>query len=453
MESEKQTSQGQNVNMNDAFNEAFRLIGDVMKASVGSMVETLQESPNNNERVDLVNAYRQEEMNWYDASGIAENAFRTTTQNLWYLHYLNKKRLQRLGLNVKYNKMRPMNYRVYGSDSKYPDFSYEYDGKNRLVTIKDKMYYQKAYFEGDRLVWEDKGTGQEGKYYLIQSKTEEGRCICPNCGNEDDIQKFLDGCDYCQTKFRIEDFDQKISSVYMPGDNTYDRDASTYKKYFQAKYIPLIFLVMIFMPVLFLFLPLLLVGYVVYSISASSKAMKDSKEFGPIKTNETIEKIKVNDNSFSNEVFISNITNKLTSIFYADTKDEIQIFAQCDLSGLLQESSRVIDCKLLECSLLDYKADDIYEHLDVRAVVKLAIYDQNRVHHEKSLLYMTMLREKKAIEQSLNDVNVYHCKHCGASVSLLNGGVCEYCGNSVDLKAYDWVIESLKVVPEEEKRA
>lgn len=451
METEKQTSQGQNVNMNEVFDEAFRVFGDIMKSSVDSMVEAAQESPKNTERVDLVNAYKQEEMNWYNAPGIAENAFRTTTQNLWYLHYLNKKRLQRLGLNVKYNKMRPMNYKVYGSDSKYPDFSYAYDGKNRLVTIKDRMHYQKTYCQGDVVVWEDRGTGQEGEYYLIQSKTEEGRCICPNCGNEDDIQKFLDGCDYCQTKFRIEDFEQKISSVYTPGDNTYNRDADTFKKYFQAKYIPFIFLAVVALPFLIFLFPLLVIGYAIYSINAGTKSMKDSAKFGPAKTAETIRKIKENDELFSKEAFISNITNKLTSIFYADTKDEIQIFAQCDLSGLLQESSRVIDCKLLECSLLDYKADDIYEHLDVRAVVKLAIYDQNRVHHEKSLLYMTMLRERKAIEQSLNDVNVYHCKHCGASVSLLNGGVCEYCGNSVDLKAYDWVIEGLVVAPEEKK--
>ena len=55
----------------------------------------------NNKMTDLVNGYKQEEMVWYNSPQITENGFRTTTQNLWYTHYLNKKRLMALGADGK----------------------------------------------------------------------------------------------------------------------------------------------------------------------------------------------------------------------------------------------------------------------------------------------------------------------------------------------------------------
>ncbi len=49
----------------------------------------------------------------------------------------------------------------------------------------------------------------------------------------------MDGCDYCQTKFHIEDLKQKVSSVYNPGDWTQHRDGSTIHKNFVPMYMAL----------------------------------------------------------------------------------------------------------------------------------------------------------------------------------------------------------------------
>jgi len=47
----------------------------------------------NNDMTKLVNECKQEEIAWYNSPRITENGFITTTQNLWYTHCLNKKRL------------------------------------------------------------------------------------------------------------------------------------------------------------------------------------------------------------------------------------------------------------------------------------------------------------------------------------------------------------------------
>ena len=64
----------------------------------------------NHDMTTLVNAYKQEEQLWYNEQGIRENVFQTTTQSLWYTHYLNKRRLQALGLEAKYEYIRPTSY-------------------------------------------------------------------------------------------------------------------------------------------------------------------------------------------------------------------------------------------------------------------------------------------------------------------------------------------------------
>ena len=65
----------------------------------------------------------------------------------------------------------------------------------------------------------------------MRSQSVTGRCVCPNCGYEDAIENLIDGCDYCHTKFHIQDFDGKVSSIYMPNDNKRSRGNNPFKKF------------------------------------------------------------------------------------------------------------------------------------------------------------------------------------------------------------------------------
>ena len=142
-----------------------------------------------------------------------------------------------------------------------------------------------------------------------------------------------------------------------------------------------------------------LLGFVVMAVFLMLFVGKKSRENvagGPARTRQTLDKIRRVDEHFSLETFIGNLSNKLLSICYAGSAREIEPFAVCDMTPLLARYRGVIDCKLLECVLMDYQADDHFQHLRV---------------------------------------------NCDASLSLLNGGKCAYCGQGLDLKEYDWVIE------------
>lgn len=402
----------------------------------------------NREMTDLVNAYKQEEMAWYNSPQITENGFQTTTQSLWYMHYLNKKSLKSLGLSEKYDYIQPTEY-VRGENQRFPHWSYSHDGKNLICAISDAMRYRRCIFAQNRLVWADEGNGLPGEYYIIQSRSMEGGYICPNCGNVDTLENFLDGCDYCQAKFQIDDFKQKVSSVYNPGSYTQQRSGSTVQKNFMLMFFILAAVVMgiptvvasmgvigaLMMPVI----TFLAIG--AFLTVAVMKTRKESVAGGPAKTKQTKMQIRNVDANFSEESFIGNLSNKLMSICYADSLEEIKPFVECDITSFMKEYKGVIDCKLLECVLMDYHTEGEYQYLDTKVSLELAMYKNGAVRKTKIQLLLELIKSIQAVTQSMNDVHIYQCESCGASLSLLNGGVCEYCGNSLQLKEYDWVIQ------------
>lgn len=402
----------------------------------------------NNDMTELVNNYKQEEIAWYNSPQITENGFMTTTQNLWYTHYLNKRRLRALGLTAHYDYIKPTEYRK-GENQRYPYWKYDHDGKNLICKISDEMTYRKSFYDMNHCIWVDEKRKSPGEYYIIQSRSMNGNYICPSCGWEGPLECFVDGCDYCQTKFHMEDLKQKVSSVYNPGDWTQHRDGFTIHKNFVPMYVALVIIVFALFSIgsnmggaMMLLTPLLGFGVMVlFLMIFIGKKSRESMSGGPAKTRQTLEKIRSVDNHFSMETLIGNLSNKLLSICYADSPKEIEPFAVCDMTAFIARCRGVIDCKLLECVLMDYQTDDHFQHLQVKTGILLTKYENGEVHQEKTYLHLSLVKSIHALTQSINDVNVYRCDSCGASLSLLNGGRCEYCGQGLDLKEYDWVIE------------
>ena len=88
----------------------------------------------NEEMTNLLNAYKREEIAWYNSHTITENGFFTATQNLWYTHYLNKKRLRSLGLTARYDYIKPTDT-VRGETSVF---------HNGITAMTEKTSYVKS---------------------------------------------------------------------------------------------------------------------------------------------------------------------------------------------------------------------------------------------------------------------------------------------------------------------
>lgn len=168
---------------------------------------------------------------------------------------------------------------------------------------------------------------------------------------------------------------------------------------------------------------------------------QESVDGGPARTRQTLEKIRSVDPHFSEETFIGNLSNKLMSICYAESDAQIRPFVECDVMPFMATHRNIMDCKMIECVLMDYQTVEDYQYLNVNAKIGLTTYNNGRAFKTEAHLRMGLVKSIRAVTQSISDVNVYRCTSCGGSLSLLNGGRCEYCGNCLDLKEYDWVIE------------
>ncbi|MBQ7058250.1 MAG: hypothetical protein IJM83_02980 [Firmicutes bacterium] len=53
---------------------------------------------------------------------------------------------------------------------------------------------------------------------------------------------------------------------------------------------------------------------------------------------------------------------------------------------------------------------------------------------------LTLIKSAACKTQAVCGASVLKCRGCGASLSLMEGKRCAYCGRELDLKMYDWVI-------------
>lgn len=98
--------------------------------------------------------------------------------------------------------------------------------------------------------------------------------------------------------------------------------------------------------------------------------------------------------------------------------------------------------------MTDYEADEQLKHLYLDVTVSYAEVGAGRVRANLlEDIKLHMIKSKATKTNIENDVMVYRCKSCGASISLLNGGKCPYCQSNLELYKYDWVIQEYQVVP------
>ncbi|MDE6209193.1 MAG: hypothetical protein K2M73_05890 [Lachnospiraceae bacterium] len=393
----------------------------------------------NKEMTEIVNRYKTQVVAWDNQMNMQENAFPSATQSLWYSHYLNKKKLRDLGIETKCIKMRPTVYPP--NQNQRLSIHYSHDGKNLICKISERLLYQKNFYRNGRHIWQDGSNNRECEHYIIRSQSVNGKCICPSCGHEDIIENLIDGCDYCHTKFHMEDFDGKISSVYMPNNNSKSRDSNMLKKFS-----PVIYMIVVMAVLPFVInkpswgIPLTLMALIIFLYIFFSIAGKHSVSKGPGRNRVSVDKLHEVDPLFSEEYFIASLTNKLESIHYAERMDEISAFTYCDLSHKIAGYANVLSCKLMECVITDYKSDDKIQILDVNVVMNLAEIMGMMVQNREEKIRLRLAKSIESKTSAVNDIIVYRCQSCGASVSLLNGGKCSYCGNSMEMIRYDWVV-------------
>lgn len=114
------------------------------------------------------------------------------TQLLWHCIYLQKRRMEKLGVQMELESSR----RSYSKEPPVRSASY-FDGKYNI----NDVYYDK-----------------EVAHYTFLSAKSVGKddVVCPNCGSIASRSNLIDGCNFCGTKFTVEDLDNRGRQLWIP---------------------------------------------------------------------------------------------------------------------------------------------------------------------------------------------------------------------------------------------
>ena len=396
-----------------------------------------------------------------------------TSQLMWHSTALQKKRLMKKGLTLEMDSVR----RAYSGKGSCVRENKYFDGRYRVNDIYEEISALRTIKQGGKIIKRIKDSEVAHFTLLSANQTGAGKVICPNCGAETTRENLLDGCDYCGTKFTVEDMENKVDSFGLRRDF---RTSASKKEAVRELVFPWTTLIAIlplfyfgligafaYMPDTNIFLRLItglfaagllgLLGWSLKSlflmlilpllllITAASKSM-DRKMIYSRKKEEEQEKrmadlVRKTDPLFSIQSFFGGVQNKLSAIHYAESPAEINAFSENDLSSLTGKYKDVVDVDIQDMKMESYGTDNMFQRAAVSAELRLLELHGGKIKERNEKVKMTLIKDAGCKTQAVCGASVLKCKGCGAPLSLMEGKTCRFCGSTLDLKKYDWVIE------------
>ena len=396
------------------------------------------------------------------------------TQMLWHCIYLQKKRMEKLGVQMELEGSRV-------SYSKEPVRSVNYfDGRYDVSDVYEEIYAVKTFWHKNRDIKRIYNK-EVAHYTFLSAKKDRDKVICPSCGNASSRSNLIDGCDFCGTKFTIEDLDDRVASFGFRRDldtvnDKYDISSLLflfswllmtlfYMGFFIAFIYPLnganlflnlvtglvyavlltfcghiILLLLIFITPLIIPLILIFGGCFRFLSFLYSKFVYFPKEIQDLKKKITKE-VRKSDPLFSIESFFGGVQNKLYAIHFADTKNQVNAFSDLELSSnLLEKYEKVVDIETVSLSMTSYRIEEGIQIATVIAYLLLRKFENNKIKTKKEFLKIQLEKSEHCKTQAVCSPSILKCKKCGGNLSLLEGKICKFCGNELDMREHDWVI-------------
>lgn len=391
------------------------------------------------------------------------------TQILWHCLHLQKKRMEKLGVQMELDA----NRRAYSKDSNGIRSSAYFDGRYNVNDVYEEIYATRTFRHGEYT--KKLYNKQVAHYTFLSAKNAgNGEIICPNCGKPSTRSNLIDGCDFCQTKFTIEDLDNRIADFGFRRDfHASEGKRKAVKKLILPWIYMFAIIPMMYMGLFFPFLygqsinllvriglglfcalglgfagfalcsfamffiaPLVFIGNQCWGVLNDKIIYRSNEE----QEKKIAGEVRKKDALFSLQSFFGGVQNKLYAIHFADSKNQINAFSDCDLSKHLQKYEKVLDIDTLSLSMTSYINKNGKQIADVSADLLLRELNGNRLKKKKELLKIRLEKNGDCKTQAICAPSILKCKSCGSNLSLMEGKKCSFCGTELNMKEHDWVI-------------
>ena len=434
----------------------------------------------------LIRSFRTDLASYLESSGTTENdpVQKDVTQIFWYILSLQKRRLERKKIRthmsserLRYGGMQPVRRKKY------------FDGKYQICDVSETVEARQTYVSaGGKKLHEEKHL--QSAWYRILNASEVGKhnLICPNCGVETTREKLIDGCDFCGTKFTVEDLGRRISDFCFRTDYEaeYARYTDTRETYAwrvgMIVGVPVLILCLIgavlyagdvggpftlriaavmfaaafptaaavFVAEILFFIFLFPLIQAKASITYLSKRRMEALKEDERADREAEKTVRAFDPLFSISGFYADVQSKLAAIHFAENRQEAAAFSENETADR-QIEARISDYRDLfdlETDLLrldDYRVKDGMQEALVTAQLQNLSEKDGTVRKEKERIILHLVKSASCKSQTICAPSFTVCKKCGTSLSLMDGRTCPSCGNERKLSDTGWAIRSYEV--------
>lgn len=386
------------------------------------------------------------------------------TQPFWQSTQISKKRLDQKGLlldiSIYNDGMRGM------VDTGVADT--QTDGGNIVRSSSRDVIAERKIYRGEKLIYKQKNK-EISHVHLLKSKVIGDSAECPNCGHLGKIAAFIDGCDYCGSKYVVNDFETKVSGFSLE-ENTSKKSRSTFYKGLLALGIITVLIVALgifsfmilisllqagnngkdaitsilpglfaitYVPALLKSLIIMLVLFAIFGVLLYSFYQKNI--LGE-------EKVKAVIPNFSAYDFYQNLEYKLRSIHMADDAHKVSSFATFDLGSIVANYQNVVDCNMTRLIFQNARKNGSQYEIEAVVTLRLFWYDGKRIKNCYEKVKCRLSGTDAILKNNYFAIREYKCPDCGGNINILDGGNCEYCKTKLDYSKFGWMLSNYQII-------
>lgn len=396
----------------------------------------------------------------YEAYYRGESISEDVTQGFWYSMFLEKRRLDKLGLSLDI-RIRDKNIDDASNPQNRPVVDMLAGKNSKAAIVSTRTSVKRVYTRG--YVRLAKKIDYNAKSYcsFLEKKTKDVEdasnleVVCPKCGAIQNRENLIDGCDYCNTAYKITDSSSKVSAFHV----FHDAMAEANQILSNMEKLRIICVLALFLIVFgtmwtmsndtYLYANVLKKVFIIVGEIAFVLVIVYSRmvrylyhhRIDKYAKSEGRTLLENNCDSFNMGEFVENLDYKIKLIHFSESTSDLY-FNSSNLDFIIADYSNVVNCEVRTAQIAQYRADESYHYVDVEAECVVNSLVNDRIVENIEIINISLKKSRQ--EYISNSIVSYSCNKCGSSVNLLDGAKCPHCGEYTDISLYDWVITDYK---------
>ena len=376
---------------------------------------------------------------------------------------LQKQKLQSFGLDMQIRFGKPSVSDTGTASISYDDSVFE----NYIIGAKKRITTNISN-SGNEIFNSD----ADGALTIIMQNPKKGgipspetAMCCPNCGIPSTLGKLESGCEYCSTKFLMDELYPKVMHLFIKEDGKPLFDTKQIKKY-------ILCFAMIFLP-LYIAATILNARMVtgsstrtenfIYAIPASAmigvifgtgawfivntfesiKLMGKNSRGGSKMVRSLVfcHKMHELDPTFSTEYFRDKSMSLLKFMIYSRDPRELTV-CRCD-KPIPERLREIVDITYRNSGVTKYSIRNGVCNVSLTFYTDSLHYRNGKIHRQSDKIHMSLRKVIKKPTDLGFSVMAVSCPSCSASFDAAKVRECPFCGNVYPLEENEWVVTDI----------